>query len=890
MQLTTISSTNPKLLSKTFTLSDDGGLQKQSAGQLVEGQFKVINCRTVTEFSGFLTNLNKNEAFCYGRPSKESGYLLSKKLKQSRKDTEAITRTRDDFDWPEGTAIFFGDYDPPSGAKGLTPEQIRSILCNVMPELTKAPMVLWHSASSHIYHKETGETLKGNGGIRIYLAVADGRDISRFGQILYKRLWLNGYGHYVCSKSGALLSRSLLDDSVWQPERLDFAAGANIDEQQLIEQRRPAPQLINTNANPLNTGEIANLSAEEESELEKIQAAEKEKIKPVQDETRESWVEVQLLEIEDESEREQKRETLINAVENRKLFADFQLHTGKNALITVGEILDNPDKWHNQYLKDPLEPDYNGGSNVSWLNLRSGGKPYLYSHAHGGASYTLLRQTTTINIAGGELPRILNETASIISLSGETYQRGGMLVRMAESEVLPVTAPWLKNHIEENINFLKWDGRSKEYKAADAPAELAIRYQHNRGSWLESELTGIINAPVFRLDGTLLDSPGYDKKTGLLLKCHHVDQFPRIPVAPNPTQALEALKTLWEPFRFFPFVSPDDTAGVLAAMLTAIQRPVLTTAPAFGFNAHVAGSGKSYLAKAISWLSGNEPREMPWSTEAEEQRKRLTAALINGHSSVLIDNVNGLLDSDTLCSILTGESYEDRRLGFSENVKLSTRTLFLVTGNNVTVIKDLWRRVVVATIDHGAEKPSKLAFPFNPVARVRENWLKYRIAGLTILGAYIAASSPRMTQDSVGSFEVWNDTIRQCVLWLAQLDSSQSVVDLGDPINLLEQSYSNDPELERLEQLQFEWYSAYKSKEKTIAEVIKDSETAFSKNSQGIISAELLSDISGGNKPNSRAIAAFMRRNKGRIVNGCVIQSGRAYGTRASWYIQKQAA
>jgi hypothetical protein len=892
MQITKISSSNPSRLSKLFTLSKCGVLEKFPAGQLVEGEFNIIDSKTITKFAELLPTLQKNEALCFGRPVNDSGRLLSKKCKDERQDSDAITRTRDCFDWPKGPAVFFGDYDPAPGANAFTPEQVRSTLCKVMPELAGAPMVLWHSASSHIYHKETGKTLKGAGGIRIYIIVADGRDIPRFGQVLFDRLGLNEHSFYLCSKSGSLLLRSLLDASVWQPERFDFAAGAYIDEHEQIEQRRPAPQVFNPSAEPFNTASIPDLSDEEKAQLVGILNVEREAIKPEQHAVREEWIEERLEGITDENDRKYKRSILENAVLHRKLFADYVLTTKDGSRITVGEILDNPDKWHNQYLKDPLEPDYNGGSNVGWLNLRSGGKPYLYSHAHGGASFTLYRQTTTLNIAGGELPRILIEASNVIAVSGETFQRGGLLVRIADDGILAVTQPWLKNHIEESISFLRWDGRNKAYIPSDSPPELATRYIHNRGTWQESELVGLLNGPIFRLDGTLLDAPGYDKKTGLLLRSRNTERFPRIPRKPTTTQLHEAFQTLWEPFALFPFVGPDDAAGTLSAMLTAIQRPVLPTAPAFGFNAHVAGSGKTYLAKAISWLSGNEPSEMPWSNEPEEQRKRLTAALLAGRSSVLIDNLNGMLDSDTLCSILTSERYEDRKLGVSENLNLSTRSLFLVTGNNLTVVKDLCRRVIVSTIDHGTEKPSKLAFPFNPVVRVRENWLRYRAAGLTILSAYIAAGSTRITNDSVGSFEVWDSTIRQCVLWLSQFEFAMiynSVPELGDPIKLLEQSYVNDPELERLEQFLSDWYRAYQDREKTVAEVLRDAGNVFSNQSNYGITNELLSDISGGNKPNSRAIAAFMRRNKGRIVNGYLMNSGRTYGTRATWFVQKRA-
>ena len=131
MIFTKITSSIPKSLSKSFSLSNDGTLQKQSAGQLVEGAFNVVNCHSITEFSKLLPTLNNNQALCYGRPVKGSGHLLSKKLKAERQNEEAITRTKQDFDWPKGAAVFFGDYDPQPDTTPLSPEQLRSILCIV---------------------------------------------------------------------------------------------------------------------------------------------------------------------------------------------------------------------------------------------------------------------------------------------------------------------------------------------------------------------------------------------------------------------------------------------------------------------------------------------------------------------------------------------------------------------------------------------------------------------------------------------------------------------------------------------------------------------------------------------------------------------------------------
>ena len=84
--------------------------------------------------------------------------------------------------------------------------------------------MLWRpSSSSYLYRGRT--ELHGLRGQRIYIAVARASDIPLLGQLLYERLWALGYGYVVVSASGQLLDRTLLDASVWQPERLDFAAG-----------------------------------------------------------------------------------------------------------------------------------------------------------------------------------------------------------------------------------------------------------------------------------------------------------------------------------------------------------------------------------------------------------------------------------------------------------------------------------------------------------------------------------------------------------------------------------------------------------------------------------------------------------------------------------------
>jgi hypothetical protein len=49
-------------------------------------------------------------------------------------------------------------------------------------------------------------------------------DIPRYGELLFKRLWLAGHGYIALSGNGSVLIRTAIDSAVFSPERLDFVA------------------------------------------------------------------------------------------------------------------------------------------------------------------------------------------------------------------------------------------------------------------------------------------------------------------------------------------------------------------------------------------------------------------------------------------------------------------------------------------------------------------------------------------------------------------------------------------------------------------------------------------------------------------------------------------
>jgi len=93
----------------------------------------------------------------------------------------------------------------------------------------------------------------------------------------------------------------------------------------------------------------------------------------------------------------------------------------------------------------------------------------------------------------------------------------------------------------------------------------------------------------------------------------------------------------------------------------------------------------------------------------------------------------------------------DRILGVSKTATVSTRTLFLGSGNNVGPIRDMLRRVLTIGLDPRVETPATLTYIGNPVAQVRGSRGRYVMAVITIIEAWRHAGKPRADSRPVES-------------------------------------------------------------------------------------------------------------------------------------------
>lgn len=278
-----------------------------------------------------------------------------------------------------------------------------------------------------------------------------------------------------------------------------------------------------------------------------------------------------------------------------------------------------------------------------------------------------------------------------------------------------------------------------------------------RKDWPLPTLRGVVTSPVIRPDGTLLDSLGYDRATGLYLE-------PRVPLrrlAPQVTRdSLDRAKgiVLDQVLADFPWVAASDRAHFLGALLTPILRPYFHgPTPMFVLTATAAGSGKSLLKDIFRHAYGIA--DTAWPENDTELRKSITTQLYGtGQPVVVLDNLpNGyVIKSPVLSALLTSEVWGDRVLGATSKVTMPNDRLWIVTGNALRTGGDNGRRVLWVRLDPDCPDPDQRD---NFTVGDLRPWLRANASTLvaalvTLVRAWVAAGTPQVRVRK-GDYSEW---------------------------------------------------------------------------------------------------------------------------------------
>lgn len=252
-------------------------------------------------------------------------------------------------------------------------------------------------------------------------------------------------------------------------------------------------------------------------------------------------------------------------------------------------------------------------------------------------------------------------------------------------------------YAERKYSFLKepgYDAVSRYYLCADEfemncihraeqALELRLRGESEDASSnpLESYLTGDIKRKKDRFDIHLEVADSFGKHRGILETLRR--------------EFLCYLPALMEDFHF---ASASDYANMLGMFITPLFSAACENLPFFLVQAPARGAGKTTLVQAFGNLWGGA-LQIAAPDDDEEMEKRMGTAFTTGKRLVLFDNLNRL-DSPSLTNLLTsGGSYEIRKLGGNQSLRMPSGLMVYGTGNNPIVQHELARRIVFIDLD-----------------------------------------------------------------------------------------------------------------------------------------------------------------------------------------------
>jgi hypothetical protein len=326
-------------------LNESGQLTKRSAASIYEGHAERVVISNLTELRDLIGRLQPRQALCFGVAKRQRARLLTQETLRSGSYPDAIARDRDHFSFRQALpGILMLDCDSREGWPPRGWQEIDEIIAEIIPAWHQTQR-LWRASSSAYLYRRDETQLIGMGGWRCYVVVDDASAIPSLGAFIYQRLWEGGHGYIVVSESGQALDRSLIDASVWQPERVDFAAEPVVEGD--VIRRAPEPVLLEGAPFLATAGLTAALTLAEWRASSVTLHKAKDNAKPECLKVRKAFVAKRFEALKQERPKtsEKRLQTLFDrAADHHILSSGFVLHRPDGTSITVGEVLTDPEK------------------------------------------------------------------------------------------------------------------------------------------------------------------------------------------------------------------------------------------------------------------------------------------------------------------------------------------------------------------------------------------------------------------------------------------------------------------------------------------------------------------------------------------------------------------
>ncbi|UWR04736.1 virulence-associated E family protein [Ruegeria conchae] len=362
----------------------DGGLCRMS-----DGSAQVVPVRSPGEFADLLNGLDSSQAITLGVVKDDPlngtvwGVVADHAVMPG-----VISRTQKFFTHQIGQGVMLIDFDqkqmPDKVRKAVTTHGAEKLIFGQIPGTSNAAYVMRNSTSFGLKNTATGQTFDGSGGFHLYLMVLDATDIPRALSVLYKRLWLAGYGWHMVGKRGALHDRTLVDQSVGGPERLIFEGPPIITPPLAQDQAARQASVMGGNAVIDTRAALPDLTHEEEARFAELVRASKDKMSKKAKATRDTFVQDEALRTGRTVEAVR---TDLELADGGRLSLDFVLHFDDPNIgqKTVREVVTNLAAFEGKTLGDPMDPEDGRGK----AKILAGTNGVINSFAHGGGRYQM---------------------------------------------------------------------------------------------------------------------------------------------------------------------------------------------------------------------------------------------------------------------------------------------------------------------------------------------------------------------------------------------------------------------------------------------------------------------------------------------------------------------
>lgn len=342
------------------------------------------------------------------------------------------------------------------------------------------------------------------------------------------------------------------------------------------------------------------------------------------------------------------------------------------------------------------------------------------------------------------------------------FTRGNIMMRVelnrdGSGRMVELGEDHLRGRLTRVANFFR-SGNGGDAYHVSPPRDVVRDLLSSQGMPFPT-LTGVVNSPVVRPDGSLLTASGFDATTGLFYLPPFGFSLPPIPDQPSRLDVTSAVDELADVFEDFPYEDEVSRANALGSLLTPVVRPLITgSTPLCLYDAPDAGTGKGLHVEVVSIIATGGTAAVTTAPRSEEEwRKRITSVLWGGQRLVLIDNVEGTLQSPSLAAAITAPVWQDRLLGKNRQVELPVNVTWLATGNNIRLGGDMARRCYLVRLDARVAQPwRRTGFRHaDLIGCVRYRRPQLVAAVLTLVRAWDVEGRPKPSLLPLGSFQEW---------------------------------------------------------------------------------------------------------------------------------------